>query len=97
MRKISLIPYKFEGQEYNVKESMAGILFSAHLRLSARAMIENARIARKAETSGDEILLEEADYQKIRNAVETFEGYSRQDLEFIQRILDAPEVPVKEA
>jgi hypothetical protein len=97
MRKISLIPYKVEGEDYKVKESILNLLFSPHLRLSARAIIENDRIARKIEAAGDEVLLEDAEYQKIKVSVETFEGYGRQDLEFVNRILEAPEVPVKEA
>jgi hypothetical protein len=97
MRKISLIPYKVEGEDYKVKESIINLLFSPHLRLGMRAAIENDRIAKKVESATEEVLLEEAEYQKIKNAVETFEGYSRQDLEFGQRILEAPEVPVKEA
>jgi len=97
MRKISLIPYKVEGEDYKVKESIINILFSPHLRLGARAIVENDRIAQKVEAATEEVLLEEAEYAKIKNAVETFEGYGRSDLELVTRILGAPEVPVKEA
>ena len=97
MRKISLIPYKCQdGQDYKVKESIVNLLFAPQLRLGARAAIEHDRIARKVESSGESVLLEEAEYEKVRNAVETFEGYSRNDLEFVQRVLEAEPIMVKE-
>jgi hypothetical protein len=73
------------------------MLFLPSLQLSARDVIEHDRIARKIETGGDEVLLEEAEYAKLKKAFETFTGFSRNDLELVTRVMDAPEVPIKEA
>lgn len=96
MRKLSLIPYQFNGTDYDVKGSLSSILFSQHLKLGARQVIEHDRIASKIEGGNGSVLLEEADYQTLKTAVETFEGYSRPDIEFVQRVLDAPTVEVVE-
>jgi len=97
MRKISLIPYKCpDGQDYKMKESIVNLLFAPQLRLGARAAIENDRVARKVESSDGFVLLEEAEYEKIRSAIEAFEGYSRNDLEFVRRVLEAEPITVKE-
>ena len=93
MRRLSLTP---GANGSDVRMSAAGILFFPHLRLSARQAVENSRIARLIEAAGESVLLEEADYQVLRNAVETFEGYSREDLTLITRVLEAPEVEVSE-
>ena len=77
---------------YNMKQSIAGILFIPALNLGIRDAIEHDRIARKVEAAGDDVVLEEAEYAKIMNAMDLFTGYSRKDLEFISRIRDAPEI-----
>jgi hypothetical protein len=97
MRKISLTPYKCpDGQDYKLKESIVNLLFAPQLRLGARAAIENDLIARKVEAANGSVLLEEAEYEKVRAAIETFEGYSRNDLEFVRRVLEAETVAVRE-
>ena len=77
---------------FDMKKSIAGILFIPDLHLDIRDAIENDRIARKVEAAGDEVVLEEAEYAKLTNAMDHFKGYSRKDLEFISRIRDAPEI-----
>ena len=96
MRKISLTPYPIPGGDYDVRTSLAGILFIPQLRLAARDAIEHDRIARTIEGAGDEVLLEEAEYARVRMAVEAYEGYSREDLELVRRVLEAPAVAVTE-
>lgn len=96
MRKIGLDTYEYEGQPFDVKQSMANILFLPQLKLGTRQLIEHDRIARKIEEGTDSVLLEESEYLELRQAVESFDGYGRQDLEFVQRVINAPQVSVGE-
>ena len=77
---------------HDMKQSLANILFIPELRLGIRDAIEHDRIARKVEAAGDEVVLEEAEYAKIKKALDLFTGYDRKDLEFIRRIGDAVEI-----
>jgi len=92
MRKISLIPYKCDGLDYDVRKSLASMMFIPELHLGARDIIENDRIARKIESAQDEVVLEEAEYARIKQSFDLFQNYSRNDLELIRRVRDAPEI-----
>jgi hypothetical protein len=97
MRKIDLSGYDVNGQEYRVKDTLVQILFHPDLKLGARDLVIQDAIARKIEGSNESVLLEETEYQKVKTAVETPRGYQRADMEFVSRVVDAPEVDVKEA
>jgi hypothetical protein len=97
MRKIDLKPYQWEKTDYKVVDVLTALLFNPDLKLAARDLIAQDALAKKIETSGESVILEEADYQKVKRAVETIKGWQRGDIEFVTRILDAPEIPVKEA
>jgi hypothetical protein len=96
MRKIILAPYQFEGRDYQVKESLSSLLFIPGLSLTARQVVENDRLACKIERANGSVLLEEAEYETLKRAVEAFRGYSRADLELVTRVLEAPEIGVVE-
>jgi len=97
MKKIDLTSYIFNDGAYDVKTAIVNLLFNPELKLSARDLILQDKLATKVETSEDTILLEDAEYTKIKTAVESFKKYGRGDAQFISRILDAEEVKVKEA
>jgi hypothetical protein len=82
---------------YDIKGSLARVLFIPALQLDPRGLIENDRIARKIEDGTDQILLEETEYERLKTAIETHKGYAREDLEMVQRVMDAEEITVKEA
>jgi|GEM_PF-1818836 hypothetical protein len=83
---------KLPDMMFDMKRSIGNVLFIPELNLDIRAAIEHDRIARKVEAAGDEVVLEEAEYAKIKTAMDLFKGYGRKDLEFIHRIRDAPEI-----
>ena len=83
---------KLPDMMYDMKQSIVNILFDPELHLNFRDGIEHDRIARKIEAAGDEVILEEAEYTRIKNAVDLFKGAARKDLEFFTRIRDAPEI-----
>jgi len=105
MRKINIEDYILESMDnagnvvkgpYKVKESLIGILFHPDLKLGGRELLLRDKLADKINDSEGEILLEETDYYKLKLAIETINGYTRNDVEFVQRILDAEEVEVVE-
>lgn len=103
MRKIDISNYKIKAddgkeQEYSVRESMANILFNPALKLDSVSLIRNDILARKIlDCVDDNILLEEVEYNVIKVACNEIRGYVYSDVEFVKRILNAPEVKVKEA
>lgn len=105
MRNISLIPYQAaNNQIYDVRKSIVAAMFAPSFSCPAcglalhtsnqgvRDLIENDRIARKIETAGDEVLLEEPEYTRVKAAIEAFKGFGRDDLGLINRVMDAPEI-----
>ena len=105
MRKIDLSNYDVEvatkdGKQkipYDVKGSMVDGMYHPELRLGSRELFENDRVAQKINSSDEYVLLEEADYQKLKLAFDTIKGFRKEDVELVKRVLEAPEVEVKEA
>jgi len=96
MRKIILTPYIFNDAKCDVKVAIVNLLFNPELKLSARDLILQDKLATKIEESESSVLLEESEYLKVKTAVEKFTGYGRADAQFVSRILDAEEVEVQE-
>jgi len=97
MRKIDLKDYEHDGKPYPVTGTISMLLFNPDLKLAARDLIAQDALAKKIEGAGASVLLEEEEYQKVKRAIEIIKGWQRGDLEFVSRILDAPEIEVKEA
>lgn len=82
---------------YDVRNTMIELLLSRDLGLSAREALDREDLARKIRDSSDgTILLEEEEHKKLVAAIDTVKGWNRTDLQFLHRILDAPEVEVEE-
>ncbi len=82
--------------DYDVRGSIVEILFHPDLQLGATALLDRDTLARKVNDWPDkDLLLEEADYKKVLAAVEVLKGLTRHDVEFIRRVLNAPEVAVE--
>ncbi|MEN6396736.1 MAG: hypothetical protein ABFC78_09665 [Methanoregula sp.] len=108
MREINLDPYFVEAElpdgtkkpfPYIVKQSICGALFLPEQRLGMAELLDNDRLAQKIKAwpEGSPLLLEEAEYQKIRAAFEAHRGYTEHDVELVRRIMNAPEVAVTKA
>lgn len=98
MRKISLIPYRVDGDRaYDVRGSLVGILFG--VKLGPKDLVEHDRIAKKIEAAeNNEVILTDEEYAKVRWCTEVLpSGYTRNDLEFVNRVMDAEEITAKEA
>ena len=81
---------------YRVKDSLVNILFFKGLGLNGAELIKANILAQKILTTEDGIcLLEEAEWQRLKNAVEVFKGFQKPDVELVTRILAAEEVEVE--
>ena len=98
MRKVSLIPYRLPGDiAYDVRGSLVELLFA--VRLGPEDLGEHDRIARQIETAeNNEVILDNKDYERLVFCLRANPGgYSRNDLEFVNRVMSAEEITVKEA
>lgn len=106
MKKINLKPYDVkwtdkEGKEqttpYDVKSSLINILFHPVLKLAGRDLLKAHKLAEKIEECNEDIiLLEDHDYMKLKNAAESIKGFTKNDVEFVQRVLEAEDADVQE-
>lgn len=90
-----------EGKEkeipYDVKGSLISLLFHKELNLSALQLLDMDDLGRRIRDCKDkEIHLEEADYLKIKQAVDSFIGYGERDIELVRRVATAPQVEMEE-
>lgn len=100
MYQIDVTPYPFgvnaEGKplNYAVKESLVNILFGRSENLTGVQVLERDALGRKIMGSDHILLLEDTEYETIRGAVERFRGFSRQDVDFVKRVLQAEKTKV---
>ena len=111
MRKLNLKDYTIKmkvpdkmnpGQEieaefpYRFKDSVLNLMFTRELQLSGAELVKQNVLAMKLEQcKDDEILLEEGEWQRIKQAVDVFKGFSRNDVELVERINGAEVVAVE--
>lgn len=102
MRKINLSPYLTSQVDeagnalpFEVKSSLINALFLKPL--NGMALLKRDDLARKIEANeGDDILLEEQEWYEVKIAVQEAELQGRWYVEFVRRVLEAPEVKVVE-
>lgn len=80
---------------YDVRESMASILLHPEQKVNGIELLKNNQLAQKIlELPEDTLLLETDNYNRLKKAFETFVGFSRNDVELVRRVLEAPDVEV---
>lgn len=97
MKELDLRSYEFEGIKVDVKKVLASLLFRPELKLSARDLITQAALAEKIELAGDSVLLEDAEYAKVKRPFDIVTGWGRGDLQLIKRVMDAVDVEIEKA
>ena len=81
---------------YYFKDSVLNLLFARELQLGGAELVKQNVLAMKLEQcKDDEILLEDAEYQRIKKAVDVYKGFTRNDVELVTRINEAEVVEVK--
>ena len=105
MRKLDLKKYNITMRDingvtksipYEFKESLIQLMFHPDLRLSGKALLETNMIAEQLIKADKEILLEEADYQKIKDAIDNFKGFSQNEVKLVERVYNCPQIDIKE-
>jgi hypothetical protein len=109
MRKIDVGNYmiqmrdakgNLEPKPYNVKDSMVNCLLHPSLQLTGRELLLRDKLATRIEETEivkgvGHILIEEEDYRKLRQAFEKIEGFTKNDIELVRRVLEAEEIKVE--
>ena len=105
MRKIELQNYlvkltrengEVESKPYNVKESIISCFLHPALKLTGRELLLRGKLTKQIEEANGSILMEEENYRKLKQAFERIEGFTRNDMELVRRVLEAEEIEVKE-
>ncbi len=75
---------------YHFKDSILNLLFIPDLQLGGAELVKQNVLAMKLEQcKEDEILLEDAEYNRIKMAVDTYKGFGRNDVELVTRVNEA--------
>lgn len=106
MRKIDLSNYMVQislptGEDnsypYIVRKSFVEGLYHPDLRLGYKDLMDNDRLSQKIKNwEGDELLLEESEWERLKHVFETITGFTKQDVELVRRVMEAEKVEVKE-
>ena len=105
MRKIELQNYlvkltrengEVESKPYNVKESIISCFLHPALKLTGRELLLRGKLTKQIEEANGSILIEEENYRKLKQAFERIEGFTRNDMELVRRVLEAEEIEVEE-
>lgn len=101
MKKILISDYAIsqDGKDlsYPMREALAEVLFHPNLKIVALDLLKRDDLARKIQSyDSDDLLLEEAEYALVKAAVDKVDSFTRNDVEFVKRVLDAETVEVVE-
>jgi len=81
---------------YHVVDSIVNVMFIRELQLQGAELLKQQMLAMKLENcKEDSIMLEDAEYERIKKAFDTYKGFTRPDVELVKRILEAEEVEQK--
>lgn len=97
MKKINVEDYIVDpgiGTKYEVKRSLITVLFHPELKLDAYTALKANKVAEKIESAQGVVLLEDAEYDMIKRGLDVTTSYTRTDVEFIKRVLEAEDVKV---
>jgi len=105
MRKLKLEHYtvsirdnkgKLNDIPYDFKDAIINLMFHPDLKLSGSKLLETNILAEKIMEADDEIMLEEAEYNKIKHAIDSFHGFTKNEVELVKRVSNCPKIDVKE-
>ncbi len=81
---------------YKAKESLINLMFHPELKLGGVDLLKQNIIAEKILKAGIDVLLEEEEYKAIKRAIDSFHGFTKNEVELVQRVTDCPEIKVEE-
>lgn len=78
---------------YNVRESLAGLLCHPSIGLKGYKFYEHGKLGDKIiNCSEDYIILSQIEYDMLKNTIDDFKGFSRNDSELVRRIYEAEQI-----
>jgi len=102
MRKIDLVPYTYESGAdapaivINVRDFLPQVLCHPSLNLEGLQLLERNDVRLKIRNAaGDSVLLEEAEWKKLDEAVRRVKGFGEAFMELFLRVRDAEKVEVE--
>lgn len=78
---------------YDFKNVLANIITHPTLGLNGLELLEVKSLVEKIEKSNMEVVLTDEEYNKILWAIKRFKGFSRNDMQFVERIFNCPNIP----
>ena len=105
MRKLNLENYEFsfrnaqgelETQLYDFKDAIINLMFHPDLKLSRSENLKADILAEKIMEADKEIILEEEEYNRIFQAVDSFNGFGKNEVELVKRVTECPKIDIKE-
>lgn len=100
MYKLNLKPYKVDNgkggeADYDVKQSITTILFAPAQQLDGKSLIDTSKVSDKIENAKDEVLLEDSEYNIVKEAFRKFKGLGKTEIELAKRVEEAEQVEVE--
>ena len=80
----------------DVKDNLATMLFHPELKLAPEEMFKAKDLSDKIRASGDSVLLDTIEMERIKRSYVVLKGLPERFIEFLGRIRDAEEVSLKE-
>lgn len=82
--------------EYATKNFLIAAILHPQLRLTGKELLARGKLVDKIEQCDGTLLVEEADYAKIKQAFETVKGFMLNDMTLVKRVLEAKQIDVEE-
>jgi hypothetical protein len=105
MRKVNLVDYEVKKKAidpanlekfteysltYPVKDTILNLMFTRELQLTSAELVKQNALALKIEACKEPVItIEDAEWERLKRAIEAFKGFSRDDTELVSRILEA--------
>ena len=80
----------------DVKDNLASMLFHTELKQGPEEMFKAKDLADKIRASGDYVLVDKIEMERIKRSYAILKGLPERFIEFLSRIKDAEEVSLKE-
>ena len=102
MKKLDLKNYTFTMPDqngiarltpYQFKDTLIVVLTHPSLGLNGLELLDIYVIVEKIEKADIEVILTDDDYHKITDIFKRFRGFSKNDVQFVKRIFNCPEIP----
>lgn len=102
MRKLDLKNYTFSMKDqqgvarllpYQFKDVLINVLTHPSLGLNGPELLEIDEVVEKVKEANTEVILTDEDYHKITDTLKRFRGFGNNDMQFVKRIYNCPQIP----